>query len=179
MKKHTYTNVKRQAGVTLIELVLVILILSVAAVAMSNFLSSSTKAYNAVEKSTDGYNKLTYAMSRLSNEIKTVDFDSAVPSFVINGNYSTTHFEFDNVDGVTVVLTYASNNLTLSYSSLAGGAAYTLADNVSSFSFTYYKSNGVDTPASETEIEFVEFDLTIVIDNVNYHSKSRVALRNL
>ena len=179
MKKHSYRAVKGQMGVTLIELVLVILILSIAAVAMSTFLSSSTKAYNTVEKSTDGYNKLTYSMSRLSNEIKTADYDSAVPGFIINGNYSATHFEFDNIDGITVVLNYASNKLTLSYSSLAGGTAYTLVDNVSAFSFTYYKSNGVDTPADETEIEFVEFDLTIVIDNVNYHSKSRVALRNL
>lgn len=175
MKKLNIKN--KQAGVTLIELVLSIIILSVIVISMSNFMSSSTKAYNVVQSSTENHNQLSYAMGRMGNEIKSVDYVN--PNFVINNNYSASKFEFDNTDGVTVILEYTLGVLSLSYSTVAGGTAYTLADSVTSFSFDYFKSNGVDPPADVTEIQFIEFDLTITDDGVNYHSKSRVGLRNL
>lgn len=170
-------NFSKQSGVTLVELTLAMIILSITAVSMSSFLSGSARAYDGVENSVKNFNKLAYAMDRTASELKKLGHSGSGGSFQINSS-SSTGINFTNTDGNTIAFSYASGELGLSDSAV-GATVYTLADNVSAFTFIYYEIDGTTATTVQADIEFVEFDLTITADGGDYRGKSRVALKNL
>ena len=87
-------------------------------------------------------------------------------------------FNFIDRQLLSILQEPIKNELSLSDSALSA-TLYTLADNVSAFTFIYYQIDGTTTTTVDTEIEFVEFDLTITADGNDYQGKTRVALKNL
>jgi len=178
------SNIKfKQAGLTLIEMVLALIVLSIVVASMTNFLSSSAKAYSLVESSLQNSNKLNYAMARITNELKSMNYDYAGQIFDLAATSDNTRIEFDDASANTIIIAFAGSQLTISYSVPGPATSYTLVDNVSAFAFTYYQSDGTTTVDPTTDpidtIVFVEFDLTLTDNGINYHSKSRVVLRDM
>ena len=92
---------------------------------------------------------------------------------------SANSFVFTKADtvGTTVSINSAGGNITLSYSSPAVSGV--LADEVSSFGFVYYDSNGAVT-ASSTDLAFVEINLALQNPTTGgtYLQRTRIALRD-
>ena len=181
-----YTNVSKkvkQSGVTLIEMTLAIIILSIVLSSVTSFLSSSTTAYIVVEKNLENNNKLNYAMTRITNELKSMNYDYTNSIFELANTSDDTRIEFDDASANTIIIAFSGGQLTISYSVPGPATAHTLVDSVSAFSFAYYQSDGTTTvdPTADpiNTIVFIEFDITLTDDGINYHSKSRVALKEI
>lgn len=81
-KNHPFNNTHRQKGVTLIELVTVIVLLGIMAVGITGFISLSTQTYVNVSERDELLASARFAVERLNREIR-----NAVPNsvLVVNG----------------------------------------------------------------------------------------------
>jgi len=163
-------------GFTLMELVLSMTVLALLASVAAPYLSNGVRAYNSTAASLQTVGNLRYASERIVRELR--DIDNVGGSFAIatpvNGTGNS--IIFTKADGVTVTLSAAASDLQISYDLLAGGTAFTLADELVSLTFNYFRSDGLQ--ASTTgDVAYIEFE--IVLDNGNsYTQRGRVALRN-
>jgi len=178
----TFSNIKlnKQNGLTLIELVLAIIIMSIIGTTITSFSLNSVKAYGAVEENLTALTKMRLINTRLDIELREVDHDGT--NFSIDAGYDTNALLFANIDPAipTVKFEYdgGANELKLDY---ADPAITILSDNVTAFTFNYYDTNGDPlTPGvdPETDIVFVEYSYDISEGNATYSSTSRVLLRD-
>jgi len=163
-------------GFTLMEMVIVLVMLGLMAAIAGPYLSNGMRAYNDSAAAVHTLSKLRLASERLVREIREVRRDAA-------GNYDVTlpltsgALEFVKTDGEQVSIGDAGAQLTLAYSSVAGGAPFTLSDELASITFTYLKADG--TPyTSVADLRIIEFELVLNHAGNDYRQRSRVALRN-
>jgi len=168
----------RHKGFTLMELVVTLIVLALMTSFALPFMSNGVRAYNDTSAGLQTLGKLRYAGERLVRELREVNntgggFEIASP---LTQNASS--ITFTKSDGITTVtVSDAAPALLLAYSTVAGGANFTLSDELSSVRFNYYRSDGITPATTVDNLAYIEFE--IVLDNGNsYAERSRVALRN-
>lgn len=161
-------------GFTLIEMVMVIIVLAVLAALTAPMMLKGMQAYEGTHKSLRTLDKLRYATERLAREIRETNL--AAGTFVIS-MATAPPLTFTKTDGVSVTVSSAGSNLSLSYS--APAVSDVLTDEYSSVVFAYFNANGATTTAA-TEVRYVEITLALTnpTNGQNYSQRTRVALRD-
>ena len=171
--KRTINHPKNQSGLTLIELVISIVIISIIGLSLSNYLLNSVKTYMATEKNITALTKSQLIDKRIELELREVDFNLGAYSITTSSNttvaftnaYSAKLIEI-NYDGV-------ANNLELNYD----GVTTILSDNITAFDLNYYDADGNPT-AIVADMIFIEYNYNITEDGITYSSIGRVMLRD-
>lgn len=174
----------KNAGFTLMELVLTIMVMSIISVSLSAFMSNSVKAYLVSMENARGVDEVSYVTNRFSLELRNVDHDGSNYQIVtadLTAAAADTRFEYDNTDGDRITLEYnAVSGLLTMTNDTVSGTAYTIADQVTAFDFNYYQQDGVTAASADgSDIKFVEFQISLQEGDVTYSSRTRVALRDL
>jgi len=174
---------RRARGFTLIELVISIVLLGIIGSVVGVGMTQSVLAFRASNDVADTLSKLRLASARLAREIRTVRRNPSDTSSYDFTARTSNQLGFNRLesDGVTVtpVTIDASSGsaVTLGY-----GTDYTLTDQLNSFTFRYYQSDGTTAASAyptNDDIAFVEFELVLIDSNGNpYPQRTRVALRN-
>jgi len=170
-------NIKTaKRGFTLVEMVMVIVVLGILAGLTAPIFSQGLTAARLTTENLNTMAKLRYATERLAREIRQVNYNGSAYD-VSTMTASSLVFTKADTTSTTVSAISAGGNITLAYSSPA--VAGVLTDEVSSFSFTYYDSNGTAT-VSTTELAFVEISLTLqnTTTGGSFSQRTRVALRD-
>jgi len=181
MKSISFKN--QSSGFTLMELILVIIVLSIISVSLVSFMTNSVNAYLVSLENARGVDEVNYVTNRFSLELRNVDHDGTdyqIDAADLTVGSVNTQFIYDNTDGSTITLSYNAGTGLLSITdSSVSGAAYTIADQVTSFDFNYYQSDGVTAATDGSDLKFVEFQMSLQEGDVTYSTRTRVALRDL
>lgn len=178
MRRHS-----TQRGFTLLELVMVIVMIGVIGTTIASLLSGGVGAFNAGREAVDTLSELRLTSERLARELRTVRRDPAAPTdfeFLTKNDTTIQFRRWDNdTDWTTVTITASGSNLTIDYSTVAGGP-YVLTGSLNALDFDYLDQNGVET-ANNADVAFIDIELSLV-DNAtppnSYPQRTRIALRN-
>ena len=125
-----------ERGFTLIEVVVVIVILSIASAIMINFLINSLKVYTMTVKQKTLFDEAKLALERMCRDIRDAQ-SITLPASGGSGNaitFQRTHATTQ--DGLNEILTFQLTGTTLEKVKTSPAATSTLAANVSSFNVT-------------------------------------------
>lgn len=158
---------KKKKGFTLIELVMVITIVGIAAVATGPALLTTIDAWTFKLNRNDLLWDGRLAIDRMTREIRAIKDTTSVTIA------SVVQFRFTNTGNIDITYSLSSANLNRT----EDGAANLLAENVSSLAFTYYDANGntIATPVvspSATDIRRVRINLTLTKNGENVYLQS-------
>ena len=167
----------KQQGITLIELVVAMAVMALVGMAAVTVLESSVDVYDDAENKVTAQDKIGYAVSRLSRELRQItEAAGGGPKIT---TMTASQIVFEKQDATVVDVQLNGSDITMDYSTVSGGP-YVLSDGISAFSLTYYQSDGVTAvtdPAQVATVAFVEFALTVVDGGASYDRSTRVALR--
>lgn len=164
------------AGFTLLELVLVIVLLGLLSVASVSLLSGGLNAYNAGRDSVQIVGEIRYAMARMAHELR--ETANSGGSYVIApvGSAQST-VALTRADGVAVTLNANGVNLEISYSTVTG--THLLSNNLQSLVINHYQSDGVTVATDVTNVAFVEITVSLTDPaGAVISQRTRVGLRN-
>ena len=162
---------KKQKGLTLVEVVVSIIVLSIIALVVARFVESSSESYSATKNNIAVLTKLRLLDERLTKEIRRTNYSIG---YDIN-TATNTVFGFTDVDGVTISFSYnGSDTVQVSYDVPAVISA--ISDQLTAFDFNYYQFDGTAT-AVLADIRFVEWVMTLTENGISYSLTNRVALR--
>lgn len=171
-----------QRGFTLVEMVMVILVVGMLVLTLGMLLNTGVTAFGEGRETIDTLSSLRLTTERLARELRTVQRNQTTPSDFDFLSKTATSVQFrrlesDDTTVTTVTITASPPNLTLAYDTPVG--TYTLSDQLGSLTLTYLMADGATTTTSNTDLAFVEIDLTLVDSHGNsYPQHTRVALRN-
>jgi len=168
---HSYTS--KQKGLSLIELVVSILILSIIVMVVAQFVKAGTESYRATKDNISALSKIRLIDERLSKEVRRTRFNAAYDVNVFTG----TSYEFIDIDGVTVGYGFAGSTLSITYDTPT--VTSELSNQLTAFNFNYYASDGVSTALAVSEIKFVEWVMTLSDNGISYSLTNRVMLRGM
>ena len=160
-------------GFTLIELVIVITIIGIITGVVGYILLGTVDAwmfkFNRADLLSDGR----LAMNRMVREIREIKNRGKVTTA------ASSEFRFENVDNIDITYDLSSTDLDRT----ADGTANTLAENVSSLTFTYFDSNGntiatPDVAPGATDIRRVRINLTLTKNSEDVYLQSESVPRN-
>jgi type II secretory pathway pseudopilin PulG len=167
---------RSEAGWTLMEVILVIVIIGTVAVFVGPLLISAVKAYDRTQGTVNTYAKMRYAMERMTREIAAVRRNPADTTAFDISSMTAANLQFFKEDGTEVGITSGGGSATLTY---VGTGSGTLSDSVTALAFSYYRHDGATAAANATELEFVEIALTVTDGTTSYANRQRIALRNV
>ncbi len=165
-----------QAGFTLIEIIIAIVILGLLGAAAGYGLQNGALAFVNTADTVHTLSKLRPASERLTREIREIRRDPLTPALYDIAAMNATTLSYTKADGTSVTLNSAPPRVTLAYSDPAG--THTLTDQVNSLTFAYYQSDGVTPATGSGDVVFVEFELVLTHNGNDYPQRARVALRN-
>ena len=163
-------------GFTLMELVTVIVIVGILAIAAAPVLDSGIKTFRTTSASIDLLGKLRYATARMVREIREVRRNPANTAAYDISTMTATTLAFTKTDGTAVTISASPPDVMLSYSTPAVSAI--LTDALGSLKFSYYQIDGVTVATGVSNVAFVRVDLTLTQNGVPYTETSWVTLRN-
>jgi MSHA biogenesis protein MshO len=182
-------------GVTLVELVIVIVVIGILAVAMGPLAMQSLRAYNNTLGDVVVLDKLRYATERLAREIRAVDYVSGTGfSFTTMGANSmklkrTLYDAAGSSVSDTVTVGVSGVAVTLAYAALPAAGAQVLTDELSSLAFTYLDQNGcavgnVTPPCTgaavtASSVRMVQIDLNLTHNGNIYPQSTLIQLKNI
>lgn len=126
---------RAEAGFTLAELVIVIVVISIVAVTFSAMFIEAVKTYQFMDAEKDMLQDVRYAEERIARELKRVKNDTSVTAAsastltFVDRNDATVSFSWSGVSGANLLYTKA-------------GSSQTLAKGVDSLAFQYWKQDG-------------------------------------
>lgn len=167
---------KRPAGFTLLEMVVVIAIIGILVAAVTPIAVSWVGAYSATLDTAVTLDKLRYSVERIERELRDVKSISGSYQFGAMGATVTTFTQ--NSTGRTVTIGQSGNTVTLSYSDVSG-VTPVLTNQVSSLGFRYLQQDGSNQTVDPTLVRYVEISLTLTQWGQSYSERTRVRLRNL
>ncbi len=167
---------RTQAGFTLLETVMALVVLGVLAAMAAPMMSNGARAYNDSTARVETLAQLRVASERIARELREVRGNPLLP-----GNYefdvmTAGSVRFVKLDGTRVTISEAAPLATLAYDTPAG--AWTLTDRVASLDFRYLQADGVTPATGSADVAFVEFELVLNEGGHNFPQRGRVALRN-
>jgi len=165
-----------QAGFTLIELIIAVVILGLLGAAAGYGLQNGALAFVNTTNSIHTLGKLRPASERLAREIREIRRDPLTPAVYDIATMNAATLAFTKADGTGVTLNSAPPRVTLAYSAPAG--THTLTDEVNSLTFAYYQVDGVTPATGNSDVAFIEFELVLTRDGKSYPQRATVALRN-
>jgi prepilin-type N-terminal cleavage/methylation domain-containing protein len=165
---------RRTHGLSLIELVMVIVILGILAAFIGPILLNAMRAYDRGQNAMLTQAKMRYAMERVSRELREVRRQATDPTFPDITVAAATSIAFFKTDGTQVVLSAAGNQLNLSYPPVTG----MLTDQLGTFQLAYFQQNGVTVPATTASLAFVQVSMTLSEGTNLISGRVRVDLKN-
>jgi len=126
---------RRDGGFTLPELVIVVVVVSIAGLVFAKMFIEAVKSYTYIDVEKDLLQESRYAQERMAREFKRVRNNTSISAA------SATTFAFVDRDAATISLSWnGTKGADLVYTK--NGTARTLASNVDSLAFAYWKTNG-------------------------------------
>lgn len=164
----------KSKGFTLIELMIVVLIVGVITGVIGFVLLGTVDAWTLKFNRNDLLWDGRLAMNRMLREIREVKDLTSITTA------SSSEFRFTNTGDADITYSLSGTDLNRT----ADGTGNTLAEDVSSLSFTYYDSAGdtVSTPVvspGETDIRRVKINLTLEKNGETFYLQSASIPRNL
>lgn len=154
-------------GVTLIEMVLVIVILGIIAALSSSLLSGGLNAYFTERDISNAQWQGRLALERLTRDLRTVRSATAGDLVISPANQIT----FVDTSGTTV--SYSLSGTTL----LRNGQP--LADGISGLSFTYIARDGKTAAGSVTAVYYIAVSFSITQNGVNQSRRTVIHPRSI
>lgn len=151
-------------GFTLIELVIVIVIMGVIAVASSQLLATGLTAYLTNKNIINATAQARLALERMTRDIRAVRTSADISAA------SATQFTFVDTNGSSVAYSLSGTNLMRNSQILAHG--------ISGLTFTYYDENG-NSGAAIANIKYITILLNVTEGNTNFSVDTSVYPRNL
>ncbi len=167
---------RRQRGFTLLEMVIALVVLGLLGAAAGYGLVGGALAFSATSDAVQTLGKLRHASERMAREIREIRRNPATPTVYDITTMNATTLAFTKTDGTSVTLTGAPPLVTLAYSTPAG--THTLTDEVGSLAFAYLQTDGTTTATGNSDVAFVELELTLTRSGNSYPQRARVSLRN-
>lgn len=174
-------------GVTLIELVVVVVILGILAAFVAPILSGAVNSYDYTSRNIELLTNMRYTMERIGREIRAMRRDPIDSDSYDIMAMSATSLEFCTNDGYRVGIALSGSQVKVGYTSGFSTACAasspisvpsTLTDNVSAFSLTYFTSSG-GSASNKSNVAFIDIGLTVTRSGANtYTSAMRVDMRN-
>jgi prepilin-type N-terminal cleavage/methylation domain-containing protein len=165
---------RRTEGLSLVELVMVIVILGVLAAFIGPVLFNALRAYDSGQRAMLTQAKMRYAMERMSRELREMRRQAADASFLDISAMSATSIAFFKTDGTQVVLSAAGNQVNLSY----GGVTGMLTDQLGSLQLAYFQQNGVTVAGSNASIVFIQVSMTLSEGTNLFSGRVRIDVKN-
>lgn len=171
MGKCYYSKKEKDPGFTLIELLIAMALALVVIGALSSAFLSQFKTFDAQEQVTEMIQDARAAMDMISREVKMAGYDPTGAG-IVGIPYSATQLEIRadlNGDGETdgtasnddtneeIIYTYDSTNKQIDRNT--GGGAQPFAENIQSFTFQYYDTDG-NTTTTAADIRQIELTIT-------------------
>jgi prepilin-type N-terminal cleavage/methylation domain-containing protein len=142
-------------GVTLLEMVLVLVILSIIAALGSSFLSGGLNAYFTERDISDAAWQGRLALERITRDLRTVRSATAGDLTISPAN----QISFIDTSGTSVA--YSLSGTTL----MRNGQP--LADGITSLTFTYIANDGKTTAATVTAVYYIGVSFTVTQGGTN------------
>lgn len=188
---------RKLRGITLIEMVMVMIVISIMAAALMPLILVSLRAYDANRADVEVLDKLRYATERLGREIREVNYDSVNGFAFTSTGFGTNAMAFtrtiyDNrsnaytTTSVSVCTNTDGTAVTLAYSTTCNDSQV-LTDKLGSstdITFSYLDSAGnvlnatTTPPLSNKSVRAVQINLTLTHNGNAYSQKTRVELKN-
>jgi hypothetical protein len=153
-------------------------LLAVLAATAVPFMRNGVQAYNNTASGLQTVSKLRYASERLARELREIRHNGTGYDITTSVTIAGNNIRFRKSDLEWVNISTNASNLTMSYEALAGGADFILSDGLTSINFDYFQNDGASTPTGTANVAYVEFELVLDNNGVNYSQRTRVALRN-
>ena len=180
---------RRVQGLSLIELVLVIVILGILVAFVGPVLYNAMRSYAGMQVGVQTNAKVRYAMERISRELRDIRRQATDATYLDIRGMSASSMAFFKTDGSRVVLNVVGGNVVnLEYLPPAGATlAGMLLDQVQSGSFalSYHQQNNAVAstitaqPSTTTQqVSFVQINMSIVDGTNTFPARLRVDLRN-
>lgn len=170
----------RARGMTLIEMVLAIVIVSIILAATAPIIGNTFQSYITTRSALDATSKARLAVERIAREIRDLNFNFGAGAYQF-ATMTPTNATFTKTDGTTVAIAAIGANVNLSYSTLLGGAPQLLTNDLNALNFRYLQENGTTTTTNPALVRFVEIGLTLNVPDTTgavHAETTRVALRD-
>ncbi|MFQ5674494.1 MAG: PilW family protein [bacterium] len=158
---------KSQSGMSLIELIMVMVMISVLAGFVSNLIFYEVNTYDLITNRKQGIQNSRYALHLMTRDLRQIANQDSI------FQASTDSVRFKNVNNQAISYELANSNI------LRNGDL--LLDNVGSFHFTYIDDAGdtLSTPVSDPrQIRAISLSLSTIIKGQVVNSKIKVTPRN-
>lgn len=162
------TRLKIQNGFTLIELIMVIVVLGIIIGMSSSLITQGLNAFLSGEDISDANWQGQVASQRMSRDLSLIRSPTDIATA------SATSITFTDIFNNSISYSLSGSSLILTQN----GTAQTLADGISTLSFTYYDTNGVVT-ATTSLIRYIQFSINVTLNGVNYTLATLIYPRNL
>jgi prepilin-type N-terminal cleavage/methylation domain-containing protein len=167
-----------QSGVTLLEMVLVIILLGVLSVTGLNMISDSYTTTRIINNGNANTSNARYAMERMSREMRQVAMDTNTKLIMVTSATATQISFTKSEPSLNALVTIRLNGQSLMLSYPSPSTESVLAEHVTDFSLQYFDA-GMGASPSLSQIRFVQINLTISApDSPPVELHSVVALRN-
>ena len=157
---------KRARGVTLVEMILVIVLIGIIASLSSTLLSGGLNAYFTQRDVADAAWQGRLALARLTRDLRTVRSPSAADLTISPAN----QISFVNTSGATVVYALAGTTLTRN--------GQPLADGISNLNFAYISNDGKTTAAAASAVYYIAVSFTVIQGGGNLNSRTLIHPRS-
>jgi prepilin-type N-terminal cleavage/methylation domain-containing protein len=174
----------RQRGVTLVEMLIVVVLLGIMGAWGSTMLSHNFRTAHMVNSNKASADQVRFAMERLSRELRGIKYSNgySITSALAPASTSITFTRTINGADVTITITKTGTDLKLAYSSPSANSI--IASNVSAFTLDFYTvdpdTGTVSATTQATELSYIVMSLTMS-DTTNGQAmteRTRITMRS-